>query len=535
MNLGEAESHAHLGLPVPEGARRRLLKRAVARLSWFFLHHQVAFNTEVIEALNKELEGETGLRAHLDHHEDRLDSHEIAQGAIAAKLDELGSDLWSAVAGQSSQLDSRAGDLWTALAAQSTQVEALGGDLWEALSAQGAAITVLAERLDRNLDERAKDLWDALSAQGAAITVLAERLDRNLAERAEDLWDALSKVSSAVIEARDVLDQGLVALKIHVDLMQRQAFSRHHEGIGDLRTGLGETSLQIRDVYRQLDDLYKRLEATSADMDAKLAEAAAETRRRRGSADALLDRIRRTLPEPVSAREVAGLPDTMAALYPDFEDAFRGPLVSVTEAVKDYLPDISSLDRHGPVVDLGSGRGEWLEVLKQADVEAYGVDLSEDFVEQCQARGLKVVLADVCEHLEQVPERSLSAVTAFHLAEHLPVETLIRLIDLSVRALEPGGLLILETPNPDNVIVGASSFYLDPSHVRPLPPGLLAFLVEARGFSQVETRLLHPSVGANLSFPEDSAPWAGDLGPLVDVINTRLFGPQDYAVIGRRL
>ncbi len=168
-------------------------------------------------------------------------------------------------------------------------------------------------------------------------------------------------------------------------------------------------------------------------------------------------------------------------------------------------------------------------------MDAYGVDLSEDFVDQCLTRGLKVILADVCDHLEGVAERSLSVVTAFHLVEHIPVDRLIHLLDLSVRALEPGGLLILETPNPENLVVGASSFYIDPSHLRPLPPGLLAFLVEARGFARVETRFLHPDTAATLQSPKDSSAWSADLAPLVELINNRLYGPRDYAVIGRRL
>ena len=96
-------------------------------------------------------------------------------------------------------------------------------------------------------------------------------------------------------------------------------------------------------------------------------------------------------------------------------------------------------------------------------------------------------------------------------------------------------MLILETPNPDNLVVGSSSFYLDPSHLRPIPPGLLAFLVEARGLADVEIRLLHPNSAGNLASPPLSAPWSADLAPLVAAFNARLYGPQDYAVVGRRL
>ena len=434
--LDEAETHARLGLPIPKGVRHRLLKRVIAKLCWFFLHHQVAFNTEVLAALETLILSETGRGTQLE--------------AQAAQLEAQGADLWAAITTHTGQLDALS-DLWAAITTHTGQLEALG-------------------------DLRA-----------------------------------------AIANTRELLEQQQVALKLQVDLVQRQAFARHHEGIGDLRTELVEMGLLIGEFHKKLDT------------------AAAELRLRQGAVDLLLNEVRRSLPEPLSPQALEKLPRAMDAMYADFEEVFRGPSVHVTEVVKEYLPDVLALDRHGPIVDLGSGRGEWLELLKDAGVDAYGVDLNQEFVEQCQARGLKVLLADACEHLAGVSERSLSAVTAFHLVENVPIDRVIELIDLSVRALQPGGLLILETPNPENLVVGASSFYVDPSHVRPLPPGLLAFLVEARGLADVETRFLHPNAASNLRPPRDTEPWSGDLAPLVEAINARLYGPQDYAVIGRRL
>jgi O-antigen chain-terminating methyltransferase len=299
--------------------------------------------------------------------------------------------------------------------------------------------------------------------------------------------------------------------------MQRQAFARHHDGLAQLRSELVEISLEM-------GELEKKLRASAADV-----------RRRQGSTDTLLAQVRRSLPEPVPAEVLEKLPSAMDSLYPEFQDVFRGSPEFVTASVKEYLPDILTLDRHGPVLDLGSGRGEWLELLRDAGVDAYGVDTNEEFANQCQARGLKVVVGDACEHLASLGERSLAAITAFHLVEHVPTDRLIELIDLSMRALAPGGLLIFETPNPENLIVGASSFYLDPSHLHPLPPGLLAFLVEARGFTDVETRPLHPVSAGILLPPGDTAPWSKDVDPIVQVLNNRLYGAQDYAVIGRRV
>ena len=162
--------------------------------------------------------------------------------------------------------------------------------------------------------------------------------------------------------------------------------------------------------------------------------------------------------------------------------------------------------------------------------------MSKDFVDHCQARGLKVFLSDACEHLRTVPERSLSAVTAFHFVEHLPIDDVLEFLDLSVRALEPGGALILEDAEPREShrwrieLLPRSQPYPTSSAA-----ALLAFLVEARGLAEVETRFLHPSGDNKLRMPAATAAWSVDLAPVVDAVGARLFGPMDYTIIGRRI
>jgi SAM-dependent methyltransferase len=521
---------------------QRSLKRLIAKLSWFFLHHQVSYNTEVLDTLSKDVLGEAGLVG-------RLNAHDANADAMGVEFRTLGRDLWTAIAAQTAHLDEQNGEMWAAIAAQSDHLGAQDAELWSAIAAQTDRLDsqnadlwkAIASQTDR-LDAQHADLWSAISAQTHRFDSLAAEVWAAVAAQTDqletlgrDLWQAVHDMWDGAIDTREVLDQEKVALKVHVDLMQRQAFARYHEGIGALRSELTEISMQMADIHTRLEAVPAQMRAPIDAIHKEIEVASAEVRRRQGVMDAFLDKMRRTLPEPPSRDVLERLPDAMETMYSDFEDTFRGTITFVTENVRAYLPDVLALDGHGPVVDLGCGRGEWLEVLKDAGVEAYGVDMSGDFVDQCQARGLNAVLADACEHLKTCPERSLSAVTAFHLVEHIPVDRLVQLIDLSVRALEPGGLLILETPNPENLIVGASDFYLDPSHMRPLPPALLAFLVEARGFCDVETRLLHPRVDGNLRYPQDKSPWAADLSPLVNLVSSRLCGPQDYAVIGRRL
>ena len=546
MNLSEAEAHTKLGLPVPNNAPQRSLKRAIAKLSWFFLHHQVAFNTEVLSTLNNEVLGAAGLNARVEEQGNRINGQ-------STQLDALGRDIWSAIAAQSAQFDALGRDVWSAIAAQGERLDALGRDLWSAIAAQteaqAEAQAAQAEAQAGQLEAVRKDLWaangdlwTALSAQTSQLDDTSHDLWEAVSKQTEqidtlagDLWAAINEMWAGVTDAREALDKGQDAVQIHVDLMQRQAFARHHEGIGVLRSELVDMSLQFAEIQTRIEESATEMRRQVELLHKEIEVAAAETRRRQGVVDVLLNEVRRSLPEPPAAESLEKLPSTMENLYSQFQEVFRGSSLSVSAAVREYLPDVLALDGDGPVLDLGSGRGEWLEILKEAGVDAYGVDASEDFVEQCTSRGLKVVLADAREHLAELPERSLSAVTAFHFVEHVSVDRLIEVIDLSVRALRHGGLLILETPNPENLTVGASSFYLDPSHVRPLPPDLLAFLLEARGLAQVETRFLHPRLSDNLPSPRASEPWSDDMRPLVETINARLYGPQDYAVIGRRL
>ncbi len=247
-----------------------------------------------------------------------------------------------------------------------------------------------------------------------------------------------------------------------------------------------------------------------------------------------LDEARRCLPETFSheqlqefVREKGHLLD---ALYVTFEDKFRGTREEIKERLRVYLGVIrdagaGSDDR--PVLDIGCGRGEWLELLKEEGLAARGVDLNDSLAQQCRERGLTVEVGDAVAHLRSLPEASLGAVTGFHIIEHLPMEVQLELYGEAVRVLRPGGVVIFETPNPQNLLVGACNFYADPTHKRPLYPETQKFFLEYRGFSRVELKFLHPhEPGARL--PEDEAP------ELAARLNDLLSCARDYAVIGYR-
>lgn len=179
-----------------------------------------------------------------------------------------------------------------------------------------------------------------------------------------------------------------------------------------------------------------------------------------------------------------------SSFYRAFEDQYRGSRALIKERLRVYLPFITPLAAQHPehaALDLGCGRGEWLELLQEQHIKATGVDLDDGMLAACRERGLAVQNANAIAHLKTLPSQSLLTVTGFHLAEHLPFEALQELLAQTRRVLLPDGLLILETPNPENLVVGTANFYIDPTHQRPLPHQLLSFLIAQQGF----TRLKH--------------------------------------------
>lgn len=210
--------------------------------------------------------------------------------------------------------------------------------------------------------------------------------------------------------------------------------------------------------------------------------------------------------------------------YRAFEEKHRGSRELIKSRLQVYLPFVQPLIKAypaGKVLDVGCGRGEWLELMGEQGFDALGVDLDDGMLQACRQRSLKVETADAVAYMQGLAESSLCVVSGFHIAEHLPFEVLQQLVQQALRVLVPGGLLILETPNPENITVGTSSFYLDPTHQRPIPPELLNFLPEHYGFARCRVMRL-----------QESAHLHGDAQVgLLDVLNGV---SPDYAVVAQK-
>ena len=187
--------------------------------------------------------------------------------------------------------------------------------------------------------------------------------------------------------------------------------------------------------------------------------------------------------------------------YRVFEDRYRGSREEIKARLRVYLPfvmPISDMQPEGVVLDLGCGRGEWLQLLQEHGVSGWGIDLDEGMLEACHSQGLKVEKGDALSFLQALPPESVIAVTAFHLVEHIGFDALRILVLDALRVLKPGGLLIMETPNPENIVVATKNFHMDPSHLKPLPPELLAFLPEHAGYERVKTIRLQENPGIHV-------------------------------------
>jgi SAM-dependent methyltransferase len=317
------------------------------------------------------------------------------------------------------------------------------------------------------------------------------RMRAHLAQLVSTLVQYLQRVLP-MMDTRDRVSTGVATTRAELIL---EAFDRRQEAASRRLEGL----LAMRD----------RLEALSE-----------EVRALRGT-------------ETPAAPRPAPLPDaTEGALYVAFENAFRGSRDDIREKLRDYVPLFEGLS---PVADLGCGRGEFLELLREAGIEGRGVEGNPQSVSACRTAGLDVTEGDLVRFLRDQPEGALGGVFAAQVAEHLPPAVLQAMLREAHRTLRPGGVLVLETVNPSSAAGFFDVYIRDLTHERPLHPDTLRFLAAAQGFTDVRIELRSPVDAASRLQPiPPGVPGADVLNENMARLNEVLFAPREYALIARR-
>jgi len=384
---------------------------------------------------------------------------------------------------------------------QPAQMERLNA-LWEAPPAPAASgmwarvwgriWAALAPRFERQQDFNAH-LVRVLNGQLGETA----RLHAHLRELAGTLTRYFQRLMP-VVDARDRMSSALATTRAELIL---EAFDRRLERLERRIDGLAA----LRDRIETVDERTRAIEKSLA----------AQT--------------------PLPAVASAAVHAASDAAYVAFENRFRGSKEEIRERLSDY---VELFRDQPPVLDLGCGRGELLDLLREAGIAARGVDANASAIGDCRSRGLDVVEGDLLAFLRAERSGTVGAVFAAQVAEHLKACVLIELVREAQRVLRPGGLLVLETVNPRSVVGFLDIFTRDLTHERPLHPETLRFLAAAEGFSDVRIdwrALVEPDAQLQ-AIPSDGLPPAAVqlLNENIARLNGLLYGPQEYALVARK-
>ncbi len=223
--------------------------------------------------------------------------------------------------------------------------------------------------------------------------------------------------------------------------------------------------------------------------------------------------------------------------YFRFENRYRGFETEIKKKQEMYLPFFKGADN---ILDIGCGRGEFLSLLKENGVTASGIDLNEDMIQICQKKDLSAEKANAFDYLKTLEDGSLGGIFAAHVIEHVGNDRLREFVQLCSNKLKSGGTLIYETPNPHSIVVSSTSFYLDLTHINPIHPETIQFLLDSCGIAKSEIKYLSPfpieKQLEKISVPssQSARETVEQINRNIEHLNQILYGFQDYAVIGKK-
>ena len=374
-------------------------------------------------------------------------------------------------------------------------------------------LMVALVRLPRLL-ERHRQLEFYLTSQQQRIVEHQNRSHKELTGAFTEALESVQEAAAArFAEAREYIDSSITKLNENIALQGETLLHQQQE----LQQVKSQTDAQMQQLLQGQEQMVDQVAIQQRELmtQGRTLSVLLEEIKQDGSA------VTKPGMSPIAAHEEDHALD---GLYASFEEKFRGKRDEIRERLQVYLPILDNAGITDDVLDVGCGRGEWLELLSKDNVQARGVDHNRIVIEGCRQLGLDVVEADALTYLRSLSADSMNAITSFHVVEHLQFEALVTLLDEAFRILRRGGLLILETPNPENFIVGSYSFYTDPTHRNPIPSETLKFLVESRGFESRAVMKLRPW---------DAARIAGD-SEIIKRFNEYFYGAPDYGIIARK-
>jgi SAM-dependent methyltransferase len=448
----------------------------------------------------------------------------------------------------------------TAATPQITQIAALDAELESAQSSLQTQGAELDERMARTeahgaaLLDQLKQMgvqFDEVHAQANSVAELTRDLQqhlKNLQGQADAMGAEVNNLPGALAHLKDLQAQtdamgaevnNLPGALAHLKDLQAQA-----DATGAQVKNLPGALVHLKDLQAQADRLGVHINNLQGFVDQRIGDDAGLTQKvARLEDDATF--IKGELSERSSLLERALGGDQTAAtgkprrandvrdnksvraldsFYLRFENRFRGSPTEIKKRVRFYLPFLASVDAGiagRPVLDLGCGRGEWLELLKENKLKARGVDMNSAMIAQCKERSLDVIRGDAIEYMRSLRANSQGGVTGFHIIEHLPFETLMEFFGEARRVLKPGGIAIFESPNCKNLVVGATNFNIDPTHRNPVFPETAELMLQSHGFERVRIEYLSPVT--DVKFDDSTKELA--------TLKKMLYGPQDFGVI----
>jgi SAM-dependent methyltransferase len=374
---------------------------------------------------------------------------------------------------------------------------------------------------DETLLPKINESWPIL-AKDSAPSAWAPIFEKQMAFNAA-VVEHLNRNAAAHREAHAALERALPAVRAGFDALVT---------FESLLVQFLQTITPLADThYREIDDAIKQLRSVT-NIAQRTAMAAQRATSAAGAPHA----------PDAPAHHAPHAPDALS--YVGFEDRFRGSEPEIRARLTDYAPYFAGQSN---VLDVGCGRGEFLDLLREQGVAAKGLDLNPEMVEVCRSRGLDATTADARSYLQGLPDESLGGVIAVQVIEHLQPQYLTEMLGLAFDKVRPGGRIVLETINPSCWVAFFESFIRDLTHVKPIHPETLQYLLQASGFVNVEIVYRAPiapdgrlrKVTARPEHFGDTAPDAltelvSSFNSNVDRLNDRMFSYQDFAAIATR-